>query len=251
VKTNIASIIPLRALKDNYIWVICDPNKQYAAVVDPGDAIPVIKFLESNNIFLTDILLTHHHQDHSAGIPELLAYSNVPVWRSSNTTEGMTILLEKQQITLKVIEIPGHTLDHIAFYNDDLLFCGDTLFSAGCGRVFEGTAAQMLHSLQKLKNLSENIKVYCGHEYTVNNLNFAARVDPENQALQQRLQQAQQLQAQDLPTLPSTMQQELSYNPFLRTNNPVIIDSVSQHCAGELQDEVAVFAELRQWKNNF
>jgi hydroxyacylglutathione hydrolase len=149
------------------------------------------------------------------------------------------------------LPLPGHTLDHMAYYNDEMLFCGDTLFSAGCGRVFEGTSEQMLNSLNKLKKLKAETKVYCGHEYTLNNIRFAMTVEPDNKELQEYLHVAREQREKKLPTLPSTIGLELAVNPFLRTERPQIKAAVEKHCQRELNNEIEIFAELRLWKNNF
>ena len=161
------------------------------------------------------------------------------------------IFLAAQNLNLNIMPIPGHTLDHIAFYNEELLFCGDTLFAAGCGRVFEGTPAQMLNSLQFLKNLKPSTKIYCGHEYTVNNLRFALAVEPNNVTIQQRLKKNTEMRTQNLPTLPSTLAEELVTNPFLRTDHSAVRQAVMKHCGRDLTDEVDVFTQLRAWKNNW
>lgn len=244
-------IIAINALKDNYIWLICDTAMKYAAVVDPGEAAPVIEFLNVNKIALTEILVTHHHADHTAGIPELLAYNDVPVYNAKNVVEGDEIFLPHQQASFNTIAIPGHTLDHLAFYGEDTLFSGDTLFSAGCGKIFEGTPAQMWNSLQKIKRLPVNTNIYCGHEYTVNNLRFATEVEPNNQDIKQSLRAALLLREQFMPTLPSILREELKINPFLRSDNPDVAASVMQHCDKPLTNEIEVFAELRAWKNSF
>lgn len=184
--------------------------------MDPGAAAPVIKCLQQQYLQLSSILVTHHHADHTGGIEELLQHSPVPVFSFATIGQADEIDLPDQHLKLKVMRIPGHTLDHIAFYNEQMLFCGDTLFGAGCGRIFEGTATQMFEALNKLKNLPLNTKVYCSHEYTLANLKFAATVEPENADIQQRILQVEQLRSQNLPSLPSNIEIELATNPFLR-----------------------------------
>lgn len=184
--------------------------------MDPGAAAPVIKCLQQQYLQLSSILVTHHHADHTGGIEELLQHSPVPVFSFATIGQADEIDLPDLHLKLKVMRIPGHTLDHIAFYNEQMLFCGDTLFGAGCGRIFEGTATQMFEALNKLKNLPLNTEVYCGHEYTLANLKFAATVEPENADIQQRILQVEQLRSQNLPSLPSNIEIELATNPFLR-----------------------------------
>lgn len=252
-------IIPIEAFKDNYIWVIRG-NAAHAAVVDPGDAAPVIEFLEANNLILNAILLTHHHPDHVGGVPGLLEYMEVPVFGPSDSDimsitvpvrEGATINLPPQDLQLNVWEIPAHTLDHVAYFNDEILFSGDTLFTAGCGRVFEGSSEQMLNALQRLAGLKPTTKVYCGHEYTLHNLKFAHAVEPENKAVAARLKQVEQMRHDKLPTVPATMAEELTTNPFLRTTAPAIIAAVEKQYGQMFNSQVEIFAALREWKNNF
>lgn len=184
--------------------------------MDPGCAAPVIKFLQQQDLQLSSILVTHHHADHTAGIQELLEHNPVPVYSFATIGHEAEIDLADQHIKLKIMHIPGHTLDHIAFYNEQMLFCGDTLFAAGCGRIFEGSAQQMFEALNKLKSLPLSTEIYCGHEYTLANLKFAATMEPENKDIKQRILQVEQLRSQNLPSLPSTMALELATNPFLR-----------------------------------
>lgn len=253
-------ITPISAFNDNYIWAISSTNSSQVAVVDPGDPIAVIDFLTANNLQLNAILLTHHHQDHIGGVQDLLDYAKVPVYGPRSTfirtvtnpvTEGSIVNLTTQDLQLKVMEIPAHTLDHVAYYNDQILFCGDTIFTGGCGRVFEGTPEQMLHALQRLAALNPQTKVYCGHEYTVHNLRFASLVEPSNQAIIARLQQAEQLQENDMPTVPALLAEELATNPFLRTQQPSVIAAVEKYYKHRINSEVEIFAALRAWKNNF
>ncbi len=234
-------IIPISALKDNYIWAIINKQTHEAIVVDPGEVLPVNDFLKEYNLKLKAILLTHHHWDHTNGAEELKTEHNVPVFGSKNeNTPAATEFLQEPDVVniegfpeLRVLNIPGHTLGHIAYYADGMLFCGDTLFSAGCGRLFEGTAKQMYQSLNKLAELPGDTKIYCGHEYTLKNLQFAEHVEPDNQAIQVRINTVTELRSKNLPSLPSTMKDELATNPFLRCKT------------------VERFADLRQMKDNF
>ena len=252
------TIIPIPAFSDNYIWLLRDGN--IAAVVDPGDAAPVIAYLEREGLTLSAILATHHHGDHVGGIPALLARGKVPVFgpageaipgRTHALAEGDAIVVPGLDLKLSVLDIPGHTAGHIAFVGKDLVFSGDTLFAAGCGRLFEGTPPQMVSSLDKLAALPGATAVYCGHEYTMSNLRFALAVEPGRAALLQRQAREQAKRDRGVPTLPSTMNDELSTNPFLRTGEASVRAAVEQHAGRALRDRVGVFAELRAWKNNF
>ncbi len=254
-------IIAIPAFKDNYIWAIHSLEGSQLVVVDPGSADPVLEYLQTNNLTLSAILVTHHHWDHSGGVVALLKqFPNIQVYGPANEkVEGLTkgvkendvISLEAHQLELRVIDIPGHTLGHIAFVGSSLLFCGDTLFSCGCGRIFEGTPNQMYHSLEKIKNLSKNTLVYCGHEYTLANIAFAQTADPHNKALAKRLIDVQNLRAQNLPSLPVSLQMECETNPFLRCEAPEIVNAVQNYSHAKLSSSIDIFAQLREWKNNY
>lgn len=250
-------IVPVSAFTDNYIWVIHDQS--YAVVVDPGEAKPVLDFLEQKKLKLTAILNTHHHIDHVGGNLELLQQFQVPVYGPGSEAiptvthrlkEGDSVYLSELSLRLSILDIPGHTAGHIAYYGANLLFCGDTLFSCGCGRLFEGTAQQMYISLNKLARLSDETGVYCGHEYTLANINFARLVEPENQAITQLQISAEKQRKSNLPTLPSTIAMEKACNPFLRCNQPEVIRNASNYAGKPLRDPVRVFAAIREWKNN-
>jgi hydroxyacylglutathione hydrolase len=252
------TIIPIPAFSDNYIWLVQQGSR--AAVVDPGDAAPVIAHLRHGGIQLVAIVATHHHGDHVGGIPDLLLQWRVPVYgpanegipgRSCALREGDSFEMPEVGVSMSVLDIPGHTSGHIACFGGGILFCGDTLFAAGCGRLFEGTPAQMLASLDKLAALPGETRVYCGHEYTVANLRFALAVEPGNGRLQERLSREQDKRGRGEVTLPSTIAEERLTNPFLRTGEPAIQAAVSRHAGRQLPDRVAVFAELRAWKNSF
>jgi len=251
-------VVPLRAFADNYIWTIRDAA--FAAVVDPGDAQPVLEYLAREKLQLVAILNTHHHADHVGGNAALLTRTKVPVFGphderipevSQRLADGERFTLPHFNIEMETLEIPGHTRSHIAFYGDGLLFSGDTLFAAGCGRLFEGTPRQMYDSLTRLSRLPDATRVYCGHEYTLSNLKFARAAEPDNRRLPELETRMQALRDRDQPTLPSTIAQEKATNPFLRVAEPAIIASASGRAAKKLSDPGSVLAEIRDWKNKF
>jgi hydroxyacylglutathione hydrolase len=253
-------IDPVRTLKDNYVWVITDIVHKTAVIIDPGEARPVIDFLKARGLSLMAILVTHHHWDHTDGIAPLLQAYSVPVYGSASgltpaitnpIQAGSSIQIQSFPLTFQVMEIPGHTLDHIAYYSQGTLFCGDTLFGAGCGRLFEGTAAQLYDSLQKIAALPDDTKIYCAHEYTLHNLQFAQMVEPDNKNITKRIHQVIQLRNHHHPSLPSTLKEEKETNPFLRCENATIRDKVSQYVGQALHTPMAVFAALRKWKDGF
>ena len=252
------TIIPIPAFADNYIWLVREGSA--AAVVDPGDAAPVIAYLQQEGITLTAIIATHHHGDHVGGIRDLAARWPVPVYGPANEAipgrtqalaENDAIVVPGVGLPLSTLDIPGHTAGHIALVGQDLVFCGDTLFAAGCGRLFEGTPAQMVASLGKLAALPDTTRIYCGHEYTVSNLRFALAVEPHSAALQDRQARAQAMRAAGVPTLPTMIAEERATNPFLRVHDPSIRGAVERHAGRALDGPVGVFAELRAWKNSF
>lgn len=253
------SVFPIKAFNDNYIW--CLYNQTHCVVVDPGDAAPVLAYCQDNNLTLSSILITHHHWDHTGGIdPLLAAFPTIPVYGPKNKeikqitrrlSQGDAVELPELGVKFSILEVPGHTLDHIAYYGDSGLFCGDTLFSAGCGRLFEGTPQQMFDSLAKLTALPADTAVYCTHEYTLANIAFAEAVEPNNHALMAYKHWAKQQREKDAPTLPSSIQKELAVNPFLRCHSPELVANVSQNRGARLGSEQAIFAALRSWKDNF
>jgi len=251
-------IVPIRAFKDNYIW--CLRRGSVAVVVDPGDARPVLDYLSAEGLRLTAILTTHHHADHVGGNAGLLAKYNVPVFGPAHESiPGITQSLREGDgvdvpgigLHFEVLDVPGHTAGHIAYHGSGLLFCGDTLFSCGCGRLFEGTPEKMYASLSKFAALPADTLVYCAHEYTLSNLRFARAAEPQNRSLDAREAQARAALAAGNPSLPSTIQSELACNPFLRSANPVVVASASQHAGRILTKPVDVFAALRKWKDEF
>ena len=251
-------VVPLRAFKDNYIWTL--RNDRYAAVVDPGDARPVLDYLQRERLELCAILATHHHADHVGGVADLLARQTVPVYGPSGepiptlshpVREGDEVELPQLGLHFSVLDIPGHTRAHIAYYGANSLFCGDTLFACGCGRLFEGTAQQMAVSLAKLAALPEATLVYSGHEYTMANIDFARAVEPDNQELIARAASEAEKRKSEQPTLPSTIGREKKTNPFLRCLQPAVIASANKYLGARASGPVQVFAALREWKNSY
>jgi len=256
-------ILPLPAFNDNYIWLITDATTRRAVVVDPGDAGPVLAWLDGHPDWrLSDILITHHHHDHTGGIAALKQRTGARVTAPADEVIADVDLpladgdrLEVLDATFEVIRVPGHTAGHLAYYvpgEQPLLFSGDTLFSAGCGRLFEGTPSQMLDSLRRLANLPDATLVYCGHEYTQSNLRFAQAVEPDNAAIQAAVTETQRLRAAQQPTLPSALGRERSINPFLRTAEASVRQRLQQE-RGVAADapEDTFFAALRAWKDTF
>ncbi|MEE8118967.1 MAG: hydroxyacylglutathione hydrolase [Gammaproteobacteria bacterium] len=253
-------ISPIPAFQDNYFWLICPSDSNLAAVVDPGDAQPVREALSASGKTLAAILVTHHHADHVEGVRELKSKFGVEAWGPAKEVphlvdhplaEGDIAKITPLQLEFEVLDLPGHTLGHIGFLGQGALFCGDTLFSAGCGRLFEGTPAQMTDSLGKLSRLPATTRFYCAHEYTLANLSFAATVEPENTAIVEFRQHAEVLRSEGQPTLPSTIGEQLAVNPFLRCHLDAVKMSAERWYGSALDDTVRVFAAVRSWKDGF
>jgi hydroxyacylglutathione hydrolase len=252
-------ISALPAFTDNYIWLLQDHRSQRCAVVDPGDAAPVEAWLDAHpDWVLSDILITHHHHDHVGGVERLKHISGATVYgpASENIPARDVALNDNDSASVlgwefDVYAVPGHTLGHIAYYHHGLLFCGDTLFAAGCGRLFEGTPDQMHHSLSRLAALPEDTLVYCTHEYTLSNLKFAAAVEPTNTDIAARLEKVTQQRQNGVMTLPSTLALEKLTNPFLRTGETLVKQKVDERAGAQNRAPSEVFAALRAWKDKF
>jgi hydroxyacylglutathione hydrolase len=254
------SVLAVPAFADNYLWLVHDGV--HAAVVDPGDAAPIIAALDAHKLSLAAILLTHHHADHVGGVPSLLQRFKVPVFGprseaiehiTNPLAEGDQAEIPELGLRLSVLDVPGHTSGHIAYVapQQGWLFCGDTLFAGGCGRLFEGSPAQMTASLAKLAALPDATQVFCAHEYTLSNLRFAREVEPENKALDARIRSEQAKRDQGQPTVPSSIGLEKLTNPFLRYTEPAIVDRLISAGRLDVREPIATFAALRLWKNSF
>ena len=251
------SVEPIKAYTDNYIWLVS--TNEGSIVVDPGESKEILNLVDSNKIDLKGVLITHHHYDHTNGLLDLTNKMNLEVYGPKKIEGINNIVKESDKFSLigidfEVIEIPGHTLDHLAFYSsnnkDPILFCGDTLFAGGCGRVFEGTFEQMFKSLKKISNYPKETKIFCGHEYTLSNLKFALEVDEDNKQLADEYINVKKLISSDIPSLPTNLNKELKVNPFLRCNEINIKNKVIDKF-DIIDDELEIFTALRKWKDNF
>lgn len=259
---------PVPAFRDNYLWLIVDSTGSRAVVVDPGDAGAIERALEAASLSLDAILLTHHHADHTGGVARLVARHGCPVYGPRADPiqgidhplgDGDRVGLPEFDIDFEVMAVPGHTLGHIAYYGNRLgdddprgvLFCGDTLFAAGCGRLFEGTPEQMHRSLERLAALPQDTLVYCAHEYTLSNLAFANAAEPGAGAVAARLAEARTVREREIPTVPSAIGIERQTNPFLRTDSPAVIARLAERGVGSDAGPVERFAALRAWKDEF
>ena len=251
------SVEPIKAYTDNYIWLVS--TNEGSIVVDPGESKEILNLIDTNQIDLKGVLITHHHYDHTNGLLDLTKKMNLEVYGPKKIEGINNIVKESDKFSLigidfEVIEIPGHTLDHLAFYSsnnkDPILFCGDTLFAGGCGRVFEGTFEQMFKSLKKISNYPKETKIFCGHEYTLSNLKFALEVDKDNKDLMNEFNNIEKLISSDIPSLPTNLNKELKLNPFLRCHDIDIKNKVIEKF-DIIDDELQIFTALRKWKDNF
>ena len=250
----------VRAFADNYIWLIHSPREPaQVVVVDPGDAEPVEREL-SRGIQLAGILITHRHADHVGGVERLLQLRRVPVFgpagekvpgQPRSLREGDIAEFPELGLRFEVLDVPGHTAGHIAYVGHDALFCGDTLFSAGCGRVFEGTPEQMSRSLAKLASLPDDTRVYCAHEYTLNNLKFACTVEPDNAESVEYFEECRTRRTRGEATVPSTIRRERNVNPFLRCDRQTVKQAAEAKAGRRLQNNTEIFAVIREWKDGF
>jgi len=252
------SVEPIKAFTDNYIWLVS--TNEGSIVIDPGESKSIQKLIDNKTIDLKGILITHHHYDHTNGLSELVKKNKLEVYGPVNNIDGINHRLnDKDKISIigidfDVISIPGHTLDHIGFYsanaNNPILFCGDTLFAGGCGRIFEGTYEQMFSALKKITKLPTNTNIYCGHEYTLSNLKFALEADDTNKELIEEFKKVENKINSNIPSLPTTLDKELKVNPFLRCDNINIQNKIIEKFKVS-NNELEVFTALRKWKDNF
>jgi len=266
---SLYTITAIKAFSDNYIWAITNKSNNSTALVDPGDAKVCIDFLKKHQLSLSAILITHHHPDHTGGIEELIVYCQqqqcpLTIYGPANEVishcdvkliENDLVNLPELNISMRVIDVPGHTFGHIAYFSESdtqsFLFCGDTLFSGGCGRLFEGSPTQMLNSLTKLANLPETTKVYCAHEYTQANLNFALTVEPQNDVLINYNNQVRELREKDISTIPTSIKIEKQINPFLRCAQLSVQASAKDFSPSTKSTELDTFTTIRRWKDQF
>ena len=252
------SVEPIKAFTDNYIWLVS--TNEGSIVIDPGESKNIQKLIDNKTIDLKGILITHHHYDHTNGLSELVKKNELEVYGPVNNIDGINHRLnDKDKISIigidfDVISIPGHTLDHIGFYSanasNPILFCGDTLFAGGCGRIFEGTYEQMFNALKKITKLPTNTNIYCGHEYTLSNLKFALEADDTNKELIEEFKKVENKINSNIPSLPTTLDKELKVNPFLRCDNINIQNKIIEKFKVS-NSELEVFTALRKWKDNF
>lgn len=254
------NVLTIPSFNDNYIWLIKDSQSQHCIVVDPGDAEPVLEMVNSQALIVDAIIITHKHYDHIDGVEGILSalggdiklYSKNELFpQCIEVLEGQAISFFDNRFSLNVMEVPGHTLDHVVYYNDTMIFSGDTLFSGGCGRVFEGTHAQMFNSLLRLAALPDKTKVYCAHEYTTSNLIFAYDIEAKNEALLCYMKEVAKKRQLGLPTIPSSIGLEKTINPFLRCNESALITHLQNKLAMPLNAGLETFSALRSYKDKF
>jgi hydroxyacylglutathione hydrolase len=261
---NTLEYVPVPAFADNYIWLVSDGRD--AVAVDPGEAAPVRAYLAKRGWRLAAILLTHHHADHVGGVADLIGDTRIPVYGPAAEAipvvthplaGGDNVHVAAPYLELQVLDVPGHTRGHIAYFQAGAgsavphVFCGDTLFACGCGRLFEGTPAQMLNSLDALAALPGETQVHCAHEYTLSNIRFALACDPDNARLREWHDEATALRARNVPTLPTTIAHERAVNPFLRSADPAVVRTLAQELHETVPDRLASFTLMREWKNRF
>ena len=250
---------PIRAFSDNYLWLLSCPGSAAAAIVDPGDAGPVLRTLRRRNAVLGAILITHHHADHIGGVRRLVSeFPGIPVFGPEDSrigdvtelvSEGDEITVDCLDCRFRVIEVAGHTSSHIAYYGQGKLFCGDTVFACGCGRLFEGTPQQMHRSLSKIMSLPDDTEIYCAHEYTLDNIAFAKQVEPQNPVLLERERIEKAKRRRDVPTVPSLLSLEKQTNPFLRFSEAAVVAAAERFAGRSLPHPAEVFGAIRHWKD--
>ncbi|QFI38946.1 hydroxyacylglutathione hydrolase [Moritella marina ATCC 15381] len=255
-------VISIPTFNDNYVWLIKNTENNHCCIVDPGQADPVLQVIEQQNLILDAILITHHHFDHVDGISDIISACINPVQIYSSIAldvdAPVTLVTEKTQLNLldnslilTVMATPGHKREHVVYYNQTMLFSGDTLFSGGCGRILDGSATELFSSLQRIKALDENTLVYPAHEYTQANLMFCYAVEPQNNALKQHIEHTAKLRQRGLPTVPNSLKNEKEINVFLRTNTATVSMAMEHKLLEIITSELAVFTALRAWKDHF